>query len=67
VIAAAGAVVVDLLVSQGMLALHMWSVRGGVGVVTAMSAALFLLPLARRAYSRDGSCDSGRDAERQAP
>lgn len=67
VIAAAGAVVVDLLVSQGMLALHMWSVRGGVGVVTVVSATLFLLPLARRAYSHDGSHDSGRDAERQAP
>lgn len=54
VIASAGAIVVDLLVAQGMLALHMWSARGGVTVVTALSTALFLLPLTRRAYRRSG-------------
>jgi hypothetical protein len=37
-----------------MLALHMWSARGGVTVVTALSTALFLLPLTRRAYRRSG-------------
>lgn len=51
---AAGAVVVDLLVAQAMLTLHVWSIRGGVGVVTAVSAALFLLPPLRHAYTRAG-------------
>jgi uncharacterized membrane protein len=60
VIAAAGAVVVDLLVAQGMLALHLWSIRGGVGVVTVLSAVLFLLPLARRAYTRAPKPGGGR-------
>jgi uncharacterized membrane protein len=68
VIAAAGAIVVDLLVAQGMLALHMWSVRGGVAVVTALSAVLFLLPLVRRAYSRNGPDGAdGADGGRRAP
>ena len=64
VIAAAGAIVVDLLVAQGMLALHMWSVRGGVAVVAALSAVLFLLPLVQRAYSRNvpDRADGGRRA-----
>jgi hypothetical protein len=52
VIATAAAVVVDLLVAQGMLTLHMWSIRGCVGVVAAVSFALFLLPLLGRAYGR---------------
>lgn len=52
VIAAAGAVVVDLLVAQAMLALHLWSIRGGVAVVGVVSAALFLLPVVRRGYWR---------------
>ncbi|MCW2874844.1 hypothetical protein [Actinacidiphila oryziradicis] len=54
VVATGAAVAMDLLVAQGMLALHMWSVRGGVGVVAAVSAVLFLLPLAGRAYGRSG-------------
>lgn len=49
-LAAGGAMVVDLLVAQGMLALGMWSVRGGVAVVAALSATLFLLSPARRAW-----------------
>ncbi|MEU4094320.1 hypothetical protein [Streptomyces sp. NPDC026673] len=52
VVAAGGAIVIDLLVAQSMLALHMWSVRGGVAVVAALSAALFLLPLLRRSFTR---------------
>jgi hypothetical protein len=52
VVAIGAAVVVDVLVAQGMLALHLWSIRGGVGVVAAVSAALFLLPPAVRAYGR---------------
>lgn len=52
VVAAGGTVVIDLLVAQGMLALHMWSVRGGVAVVAAVSAALFLVPLVRHSYGR---------------
>ncbi|UXY32527.1 hypothetical protein N8I87_08645 [Streptomyces sp. HUAS TT20] len=38
----AGAVVVNMLVAQGMLAVHRWSVRGGVVVVTALSVLLLL-------------------------
>jgi hypothetical protein len=54
VVATGAAVVVDVLVAQGMLALHIWSIRGGVGVVAAVSAVLFLLPLIGRAYGRPG-------------
>jgi hypothetical protein len=52
VVAIGAAMVVDVLVAQGMLALHLWSIRGGVGVVAAVSAVLFLLPPAVRAYAR---------------
>jgi hypothetical protein len=44
VVAVAGSVAVDLLVAQAMLMLHLWSIRGGVLTVAALSAALFLLP-----------------------
>ena len=50
VVAAIGSIVLDLLVGQVMLMLHLWSIRGGVAVVAALSAALYLLPLARRSY-----------------
>ncbi|MBH1936613.1 hypothetical protein I5Q34_20420 [Streptomyces sp. AV19] len=43
VVAGGGAVAVDLLVAQTMLALHSWSVRGGVAAVGAVSLLLFLL------------------------
>lgn len=52
VVGVAGSVVIDLLVAQAMLMLHVWSIRGGVAVVAALSAALFLLPLARRGLGR---------------
>ncbi|MGW3150253.1 MULTISPECIES: hypothetical protein [Streptomyces] len=45
----AGAVVVNMLVAQGMLAVHRWSVRGGVVVVTVLSVLLFLGVLLRPA------------------
>lgn len=50
VVAVAGSVAVDLLVAQAMLMLHLWSIGGGVLVVAALSAVLFLLPLLPRGY-----------------
>lgn len=51
--ALAGAVVVDMLVAQSMLALHQWSLRGGVVAVAVLGALLLLLPaLARRTRGR---------------
>ncbi|MEV5878181.1 hypothetical protein AB0L75_28940 [Streptomyces sp. NPDC052101] len=40
--ALAGSVVVNMLVAQGMLAVHRWSVRGGVVTVTVLSLLLLL-------------------------
>ncbi|MGD6746436.1 hypothetical protein ACOKM3_31940 [Streptomyces sp. BH106] len=40
---AAGAVAVVMLVAQGMLAVHRWSVDGGVIAVAVLSASAFLL------------------------
>ncbi|MEV8464126.1 MULTISPECIES: hypothetical protein [Streptomyces] len=48
VAAVAGAIVMNMLVAQGMLAVHRWSVRGGVAAVTVISALVFLLVLLRR-------------------
>lgn len=45
----AGAVVVNMLVAQGMLAVHRWSVRGGVVAVTVLSVLLLLGVLLRPA------------------
>ncbi|MER6332511.1 hypothetical protein ABT298_24930 [Streptomyces sp. NPDC001034] len=45
--ALAGSVVVDMLVAQAMLALHHWSVRGGVVVIAVLSLLLLLLTLLR--------------------
>lgn len=39
----AGAVAVVMLVTQGMLAVHRWSVDGGVIAVAVLSASAFLL------------------------
>ncbi|MFH8563551.1 hypothetical protein [Streptomyces sp. NPDC017988] len=52
VAAVAGAVAVNLLVAQGMLALRLWSVRGGVVAVTVLSALALLLTAARRLRRR---------------
>ncbi|WP_329278924.1 hypothetical protein [Streptomyces sp. NBC_01451] len=48
----AAAVALDLLVAQGMLATHRWSVRGGVVAVTVISALILLLVLAGRQRGR---------------
>ncbi|MFI0787977.1 hypothetical protein ACH4Q6_20550 [Streptomyces lydicus] len=55
VVALAGALALDLLVAQGMLALHLWSVRGGTLTVAALSGAVLLLTaLARARRARTG-------------
>ncbi|MFF3467977.1 hypothetical protein [Streptomyces sp. NPDC002619] len=51
-VALAGAVAVDLLVAQAMLAAHRWSARGGVAAVAALSLLIFLLVLVWRLRSR---------------
>lgn len=48
VVAGAAALALDLLVAQAMLALHIWSARGGVVAVAAISAAVLLLTRVRR-------------------
>ncbi|MGW1540312.1 hypothetical protein ACWCPM_08705 [Streptomyces sp. NPDC002309] len=59
IVATAGAIAVDMLVAQGMLALRLWSVRGGIVAVTVLSALTLLLVLVRRlrghAARREGS------------
>ncbi|MFJ9563278.1 hypothetical protein ACIRQQ_24930 [Streptomyces fuscichromogenes] len=45
--ALAGAVALDMLIAQGMLATHRWSWRGGIIAVTAISLLLLLLVLLR--------------------
>ncbi|MFI9722520.1 hypothetical protein ACIHFE_23155 [Streptomyces sp. NPDC052396] len=52
VVATGGAVAVDLLTAQTMLALHSWSVRGGVAAVGAVSLLLFLLAHTHRHLRR---------------
>ncbi|MFD8548242.1 hypothetical protein [Streptomyces sp. NPDC059649] len=52
VVAGAGALAVDLLVAQTMLALRMWSVRGGVLAVAAFSGVLLLGCAVRRRAGR---------------
>ncbi|WEO98337.1 hypothetical protein A6P39_032260 [Streptomyces sp. FXJ1.172] len=49
--ALAGAVVLNMLVAQGMLAVHRWSVRGGVIAVTALSLLLLGSVLVREKTS----------------
>ncbi|MEU6668927.1 hypothetical protein [Streptomyces sp. NPDC046727] len=51
VTALAGAVVVDMLVAQGMLAVHHWSARGGVATVGVPSALVLLFGLLRARIS----------------
>ncbi|WP_171171643.1 hypothetical protein [Streptomyces sp. I05A-00742] len=52
VVAGGGAIAVDLLIAQTMLALHTWTVRGGVAAVAAVSLLLFLLAHAWRHRGR---------------
>ncbi|MEV8316816.1 hypothetical protein AB0Q95_21875 [Streptomyces sp. NPDC059900] len=47
-----GAVAVNLLVAQAMLALHIWSVRGGVAAITVIGSLIYLLVLVRRLRRR---------------
>ena len=48
----AGAVAVDMLVAQVLLATHHWSVRTGLAAVTAFSALVLLLVAVRRPRGR---------------
>ena len=48
----AGAIALNLLVAQGMLATHSWSVRGGVVAVAAISSLVLLLVLLPRVRGR---------------
>jgi hypothetical protein len=48
----AGAVVVDMLVAQILLATHHWSAGAGLVAVTAFSALVLLLVLLRRPARR---------------
>ncbi|GAA3774282.1 hypothetical protein [Streptomyces chiangmaiensis] len=51
VVSVAGAIAIDLLIAQGMLAVHRWSVTGGIVVVTVISAvALLLIPVRRQRH-----------------
>jgi hypothetical protein len=52
VAAVAGSCAVNMIVAQAMLALHIWSVRGGVVAVTVLSALALVLPEARRLRGR---------------
>lgn len=49
--ALAGSVVVNMLVAQGMLAVHRWSVRGGVVAMTVLSLLFLLLVVLRERIS----------------
>jgi hypothetical protein len=48
----AGAIAIDLLVAQGMLAVHRWSVDGGIIAVTAISLLGLLLVVLRQRRDR---------------
>jgi hypothetical protein len=48
----AGAVVVDMLVAQGMLAVHRWSVDGGIIAVAVISGLISLSVFTRHMRGR---------------
>lgn len=52
VVSMAGAITIDLLVAQGMLAVHRWSVTGGILAVTVLSSLVLLLVEVRRQRRR---------------
>ncbi|MGW0842986.1 hypothetical protein ACWD26_23115 [Streptomyces sp. NPDC002787] len=52
VAALAGAVAVNLLVAQGMIATHSWSAPGGITAVTVISSLVLLPSLVRRLRGR---------------
>lgn len=58
VVSVAGAIALDLLVAQGMLAVHRWSADGGIVAVTVISSLVLLLVPVRR--------HRGRTARRRA-
>ncbi|MFE6485237.1 hypothetical protein ACFVGN_20165 [Streptomyces sp. NPDC057757] len=51
-VSVAAAVAVNMLVAQGMLALHQWSTTGGIVAVTAISTLTLLLASVRRTRGR---------------
>ncbi|MEU6776167.1 hypothetical protein [Streptomyces sp. NPDC046759] len=59
----AGSVVVNMLIAQGMLAVHRWSVRGGVVAVTVLSLLLLLLVLFRERISGKRTQDRATPAK----
>ncbi|MFE4667770.1 hypothetical protein ACFRI7_31040 [Streptomyces sp. NPDC056716] len=61
----AGAIVVNMLVAQTMLALHHWSVTVGIAAVGAFSAVTLLLVLLRRRSRRRSRPGTRRTASRQ--
>ncbi|MGW2931604.1 hypothetical protein ACWDA7_06980 [Streptomyces sp. NPDC001156] len=52
VVSVAGAIATDLLIAQGMLAMHWWSVRLGIVAVTVISLLALLLVVVRRQLRR---------------
>ena len=52
VVSVAGAIAIDLLVAQGMLAVHRWSVTGGIVAVTAISTLALVPVVVRRHLGR---------------
>ncbi|MFJ9246336.1 hypothetical protein [Streptomyces sp. NPDC101776] len=57
-VSVAGAVVVDMLVAQGMLAVHRWSSDGGIIAVAAISC-LIAVPVFVRHMRRRTTADKG--------
>jgi uncharacterized membrane protein len=51
-VSVAGAITVNMLVAQGMLAVHRWSMHGGIAAVTALSSVVLLLVAVRRLRRR---------------
>ncbi|GAA3490344.1 hypothetical protein GCM10018987_44270 [Streptomyces cremeus] len=56
------ALALNLLVAQAMLATHLWSIRGGIAAVAAVSVLLFLLRSALTLLGRRGGRTTGRRA-----
>ena len=52
--ALAGSVVLNMLVAQGMLATHRWSMRGGVVAMAVISSLILLLVLVLRRRTAKG-------------
>jgi hypothetical protein len=52
-----------MLIAQGMLAVHRWSVRGGVVAVTVLSLLLLLLAVLRERISGKGTQDRATPAK----